>query len=186
MTKPELRRALLSARSEVENRAEKDRVIRSAFLSLPLHYKKVLLYVSRGEEVDTLGLILHLIQAGKEVYTPRCIPGGNQMRFYRINSLEDLEEGYFRLLEPKEGCAPLTSTEEAVCLVPGLSFTLAGHRIGYGKGYYDRFLRENTVFSVGLCYNELIRDTLPVDSFDEPVRLVITDQFVKESSAYER
>lgn len=186
ITKTELRKELINLRGTVENRADKDIAIRERLFASSLPKDRVLAYVSRGGEVDTINIILRILDDGGAVYVPRCTPGENTMNFYEIHSLEELEEGSFGIFEPVDECPAAPDINGALCLVPGLSFTEQGDRIGYGKGYYDRFLRENrekSLITVGLCYNELIRQELPVDETDEAVQYMITDKIIKEVSA---
>ena len=100
----------------------------------------VLAYVSYGNEVDTRVVIESALASGKRVAVPRVLPHKHKMDFYEIDGM-DLAEGFKGILEPKRGfCSPLGTVDllGSVCLVPGLVFDAAGHRIGYGGGYYDR------------------------------------------------
>lgn len=83
--------------------------------------------------------------------------------------------------EPDPGlCAKASYFSGAVCVVPGLSFDRRGFRLGYGKGYYDRFLEKFTIITVGLCYNELLSGALPADAYDVPVDYIaLQDSFIK-------
>jgi len=137
--------------------------------------KTVLTYVSTEIEVDTLRIIEYCFNNSKTVAVPRCVDNSNKMVFYIIDSLKDLEKGSFNLLEPKPYCSEINSFEDAVCIVPGLAFDYSGNRIGYGKGFYDRFLTENNIYSIGICYSCFIEEKLPVDFYDKPVNRVIAD-----------
>lgn len=143
--------------------------------------KVLLTYVSTPIEVDTRELITRAIAEGKTVAVPRCIDGTRDMKFYIIQSLNDLEVGTFSVLEPiVEQCRELTFFRGALCIVPGLAFDMKGYRLGYGKGYYDRFLDSSDgILKAGVCYcactmNELIRG-----KYDMPVDILITDKYTR-------
>ena len=109
------------------------------FAAAPL----VLTYVSRSEEVGTRALIERLLVSGRRVAVPRTDLASGTMTFHEISSLDDLAPRTMGILEPPEEAPALTNPAQlvgSVCLVPGLVFDGAGHRIGYGGGFYDRFL----------------------------------------------
>ena len=99
--KAALRRELLARRDALPGRAEKSRAIQSRVLALPEYRRarRVLLYLSKGSEVDTWPLLDRALAQGKEVYAPRCLEGPGEMAFYRVSSREDLQAGAFDLLE---------------------------------------------------------------------------------------
>lgn len=139
----------------------------------------ILFYVSKSFEVDTFALIASALTEGKTVAVPRCIPKTRSMKFYCIKTLEDLEKGAFGVYEPKrEICKPLDDLRYGLCIVPGLSFDTNGYRLGYGKGYYDRFLSRFGGSTVGLCYSGCICWQLPRDLYDQNVDILITNRFV--------
>jgi len=161
---------------------EKDSGILKRFVKLPEYEKSetVVTFVSTEIEVDTITLIKKALQDGKRVAVPRCIDGTRQMQFYYVTSLDDLEIGAFRVLEPKTNiCEPVYENvfSSSICVVPGLGFDENGYRLGYGKGYYDRFLSKYSDFTVGVCYNSCVKYKLPSGKFDRAVDLLITDQY---------
>lgn len=138
--------------------------------------KEFLVYVSNDFEVETTRIIKYLLEKGCKVATPRCENGSNVMNFYYINSFIDLESGYFGILEPKNTCEKVVNTDNSICVVPAICFDKNGFRIGYGKGFYDRFFSENECFlKVGLCYNEFVIDEIFSDDNDIAVDLIITE-----------
>ena len=159
------------------SRRSMDAAICESVTSLPQFESAdvVLSYVSVGSEVDTLSIIEKALAAGKTVACPRCESKSHTMTFYRIRSLDDLCEGAYGLLEPRGDESDLVSCEgrDAICIVPALAFDRMGRRLGYGGGYYDRFLAEFDGASVGLCYGECVADNLPADSYDRCVDIVI-------------
>ena len=97
------------------------------------------------------------------------------MEFYYINAMNDLKSGFFGVREPDiNKCEKITDFSDSICIVPAIAYDKSGYRLGYGKGYYDRFLKNNTLISVGVCYNELIEENLPRDEYDIPVNYIIT------------
>ena len=143
--------------------------------------KILLTYISKDIEVDTIEIIKRAWQDGKKVAVPACDKETLKMNFYEINSLEDLEKGTFGLLEPKkEICKKVEDPEDAVCIIPGFSFDQEGFRLGYGYGYYDRFLQNFKGTKIGICYNNCISAKLPHGRFDCSVDILITNAFIKE------
>lgn len=105
------------------------------------------------------------------------------MEFYLIKGEEDLEPGMFGVLEPvPERCQKVTDYSGGICIVPGLSFDAGGFRLGYGKGYYDRFLSQFQGVTVGICYSNCTQWKLPHGRYDKPVNLLITDKYIRRTS----
>lgn len=140
-----------------------------------------LLYVSNGFEIDTKAIISRLLENGKNIAVPKCLKNTNKMRFYIINSLDQLSSGMYGILEPNDECPPITDTGNAICVVPAICFDGRGYRIGYGKGFYDRFFSENDVaLKIGLCYDEFVISEVCSDRYDVAVDGIITEnQFIK-------
>ncbi len=141
----------------------------------------VLTYVSTDIEVDTLRIINQAWNDGKKVAVPKCIDGTRDMKFFYINSIYDLETGTFSVLEPiEEKCTCAEKFESAINIVPALSYDNAGFRLGYGKGYYDRFLSGHTeLFNIGICYCGCMVSKLYRGRYDIAVDAVITEKFIK-------
>lgn len=135
----------------------------------------VLVYVSSQIEVDTYMLIAYSLIDGKRVLAPRCVPNSNDMNFFVIKSFDDIESGAFGIYEPKTECEKLTEFANACCIVPALSYDKRGYRLGFGKGFYDKFLQGFNGRKIGVCYSNCISDNLPNDEFDIPVDVVVTD-----------
>ena len=135
----------------------------------------LLVYVSFGIEVDTLEIIRQAL-AEKNVYCPRCVEGTNIMEFYKVSSFADLQQGSYGILEPQTNSDTLNGFgKNALCVVPALSYDKKGYRLGFGKGYYDRFLSGFDGVSVGICYDNCLIDELPSDKFDICVDHLITE-----------
>lgn len=139
----------------------------------------VLCYVSTPIEVDTKEFIAALLKSGKTVAVPRCEGGKSEMNFYRIDSLDELLPGSFGVLEPEPSPEKkIVQTEGTVCVVPAFMFDKKGFRLGYGKGYYDRYLSRYEGSTVGVCYEENVTDELFHGKYDRAVDLVLTEKHI--------
>ena len=178
--KAALRRELLERRGEVSGREERDQRIFRHVTALCQWREagRVYLYLSVKGEPDTFALARAALEAGKEVLAPVCGDGEGQMAFYPFTDFGGLRPGRWGILEPRacgEGLKAPEAGEKALCLVPGLAFDRLGNRLGYGKGYYDRFLAGRQIDTVGLCYEGFLFDRLPAESHDKKVGLVATE-----------
>ena len=136
-------------------------------------------------EVDTFRIIERALADGKAVAVPRCVPGTRQMEFYRINSVEELAPGTFGVLEPIPGVHELLHDfSDSLCIVPALSYDWHGYRLGYGKGYYDRFLSKYEGVMIGICYSDCVQRKLPHGRFDRPVELLVTERYLRRTAAH--
>lgn len=126
--------------------------------------KTVFCYVSAHGEVDTHTLLEELLKT-KTVVVPFCTDSEGSMICVKITSLSDLTEGRFGILEPKNP-APFPKEEIDFAIIPGIAFDKEGYRLGYGKGYYDRFLDGLPVCKLGVCKKEFFADSLPHNEFD--------------------
>lgn len=171
------RKALLN---DPDGKKALDLEIQSRFL-MTKEYRAastVLCYVSKELEIDTEGIILASFANGKRVAVPRCEEDGT-LRFFLISSLSDLTEGCFHIREPKETCAPLSDDSLSVCVCPALCCDMRGYRIGFGKGYYDRFLKDYTGQAVALCYSDSLIPEIQAGEHDSPTQVIVTDSFVR-------
>jgi 5-formyltetrahydrofolate cyclo-ligase len=162
-----------------------DQKLTAAFLSLDEYKscKTLFAFVSSDIEVDTSEIIKSAFANGKRVAVPKCRNKKGLMDFYYINSTADLKRGAFNILEPDADiCEKVTSFDEGLCIVPGLCFDKYGYRLGFGKGYYDRFLDEFSGISVGLCYSKCIEQKLPVGAYDKPVDILITEKYTNRTN----
>ncbi len=142
----------------------------------------LLTYVSTPIEVDTRRIIHQALEDGKRVAVPRCVPGTRQMEFYYIGSEEMLSPGSFGVLEPDPLCCErLTDMSDGLCIVPAFSYDWQGFRLGYGKGYYDRFLSGFDGCRIGICYSACVQRSLPHGRFDRPVELLVTEKYLRRT-----
>ncbi|BDV00950.1 hypothetical protein TDMWS_10350 [Thermodesulfomicrobium sp. WS] len=136
----------------------------------------VAVYIPFRGELDTWPIIHALWQRGVQVLAPRCraqCPGA--MDWFHVTAAEDLVPGSFGILEPDPGRAAPASDVPDWVLVPGLAFDIRGFRLGYGGGFYDRYLAAHPqVCSMGLAYDFQLVDLLPTEPWDQPVRCILT------------
>ncbi|AIM15607.1 5-formyltetrahydrofolate cyclo-ligase [Neobacillus sedimentimangrovi] len=137
--------------------------------------------VSRMPEVDTYQIIRKAWEQGKQVVVPKCYPKEKKLSFRILTEFSQLESVYYGLLEPiVEKTEEVGPNEIDLLIVPGLAFTKAGYRIGFGGGYYDRFLTNYHGKTISLAFNEQIIPDFPVEPFDYPVGKIITiDEVIK-------
>lgn len=153
--------------------------IAAEFLRLPQVKKAgtVGLYMSKGSEVDTSPILRKLLASKKKVSIPRTDLKKTSLRFFRIEGLKDCRPGFFNILEPRPGCRPVLSSEMDLVVVPGIAFDRKGWRIGYGKGFYDKFLNASPrLFSIGLSYARTLARSLPHGRLDRRVHCVVTEK----------
>lgn len=144
---------------------------------------RIFIYVSTPIEVDTRYIIDRALEAGKKVAVPLCEENSRTMNFRYITSLSQLEKGCFGVMEPNpETSEPVTDYSDGICIVPALMFDSCGYRLGYGKGYYDRFLSGFGGESIGLCYSAGYTDTLPHGKYDRKIGLFVTESRLYISS----
>ncbi len=140
--------------------------------------KTLFVFVSTPIEVDTSAIISKALADGKKLAVPKCRDKNGKMDFYYIDSLECLEVGAYSIMEPDEKkCEKVTDLSEGLCIVPGLCFDFQGYRLGFGKGYYDRFLQNFKGTTVGLCYSRCTERELPKGIYDRAVDILVTEKF---------
>ena len=166
----------LQSRKSILDRAIFENLINNVELK---KCSSVLCYVSFGIEVDTLSLIEYLNSNGISVYVPKCYRLDSSMRFFKIDGVQSLVGGEYKgILEPIEDTSnELLDFSNCLCVVPALAFDINGYRLGWGGGYYDRFLSKNrNVSTVGLVYSSCITDDIPKDNYDISVDFVISEK----------
>ena len=172
-------RSLLTALSP-EERTAGDRAMFQAFLSLPEVRQTgtfFLFWGIAGLEPDTGSLAASLTKLGKTVCLPRVVPGfGMECRVYRPELPMAISD--FGIQEPTEQ-APLIRPEEiGLALAPALCYDEGGRRLGFGGGYYDRWLESFSGTTVGLCRECVLQRSLPVEPHDLGVHVLVTDRRV--------
>lgn len=135
-------------------------------------------YYSIGSEVRTGNIIQEALSFGKTVSLPR-VEGGSLV-FYNVRGPEDLEIGEFGIMEPKQSC-PKTDKFDVV-LVPAVAMTNDGQRLGYGKGYYDRFLGNVDAVTIALTYSKTLVKNIPRTDGDVLIQWIVTEDKVIKAS----
>ena len=182
--KQRLREERLAARETLseQERCVLDDCITQKLLETPEYAEviTVLTYVSVSSEVSTRMFIECALRDGKTVAVPRCLPG-HRLEFVAITSLDQLVPAPFNLLEPAKDLSALTEVQmsNAICIAPALLVDTKGYRLGYGAGFYDRFLSTYSGKKICLAYQQNLSETmLPHTEFDVPVDMVITESGV--------
>lgn len=177
-TKQELRRTYKASGAELtkEYRDFADCAIRACVRYSEVWQKaeNVFIYVSMWTEPDTRALIEAALSEGKRVYVPLCLPD-RTMKAVRIGSLQELRPGTLNIPEPpaeNEAARPGTLD---LAVVPCITATSEGARLGHGAGYYDRFLRRHACPAMCLCYGWMLADALPMDEHDVWMDYVATE-----------
>lgn len=133
-------------------------------------------YVSHFNEVDTFDIITKAFEQGKKVAVPKTY-GKGIMEFFLINSMDELELGRMQILEPVNTDVKIVPDESSLIIVPAVVYDINGYRIGFGGGYYDRYLSlYNNVNTIGITYDEHLIDNVEHDEYDQKVDCVITEK----------
>ena len=185
----ELRRALGE-----EARAEKSQYIQNRFLALPEFRQagQVMFFLNFNSEVATTELVEKALALGKKVALPRCTPGRVLLPLEVRDIEADTEAGTLGIREPKAGLFQIEPSALDLIVVPGVGFDRNGNRLGFGGGYYDRFLKKlrPSTPRVALAFACQVSEELPVEEFDERITLLVTEyevcRFALEESDYAR
>ncbi|UMZ74574.1 5-formyltetrahydrofolate cyclo-ligase [Natranaerofaba carboxydovora] len=184
--KKRLRKEMIDKRKEIpiEEVDRKSESIKEKFISFSSYQKanSIMAYLPFQNEVDTMPIIKDAIKKGKKVTVPKTYPKTKTMVPALIVDLEnDFAYGNYGVLEPKEDrLFPLEPTEIDLVVVPGVAFDEDGYRLGYGGGYYDRFiskLREDTILAA-VSFEEQIVTKVPLDKWDKRLHLIFTEDRV--------
>ena len=173
-------RKLLSA----ECRRQRDEIICKTALSLAsLRYADyVLLYAATEYEINIDGIAKSALALGKKIAFPRCNTEKCTMTYHFVQSLDELSPDSYGIREPSESSPvydPEISGGSAVVFVPGLLFDDRGYRLGYGKGYYDRYLSSFKGNKIGVVYGDFILPEVPIGRFDTKVDILLTEKRIK-------
>ena len=141
-----------------------------------------MIYLSIGWEIDTWALVDELSRRGAEIYVPVVQKSPKSLVPTRYFSKEQLVPADFGILEPTAGPPTEDPAQLDLVVVPGLAFTPQGYRIGYGGGYYDRFLVTTSAVKIGLCYTAFLRE-LPMDEWDQAVDFLGTEEGIRAGNS---
>lgn len=173
-------------RQEIKNRwkaleetylQEASKTICDAIRQLPEYQqaKTVFCFVSMERELNTSTLLDAILADGKTLVVPRVLAMG-KMALHPITSLDTLKKSRFGIPEPAEDTPTVSPQDVDFTVVPCLSATLAGARLGRGGGFYDRFLADYTGNTALVCFHQLLSESVPMDSWDVTLPVVVTEK----------
>jgi 5-formyltetrahydrofolate cyclo-ligase len=185
-TKNEIRKHMLFVRSNMSDEAVKSKseLIFQKVLQTPEYGEahNVLLYADYRHEVETGKIFEDAIKRGKRVYYPKSDGLTHTLEFYRVTNLAQLENGYKGIKEPKAVDSlryRLNKKEDTVIIIPGVAFDTTGYRLGYGKGFYDRFLaNKRQISTMALSFSDQIIEEIPHDSHDIKMDKIVTEEII--------
>lgn len=175
MNKQELRRAIRERKRAMteEEIVERSNALAEKFYNSPAYQaaRTIYGYLPYNQEVRTVPMLQRALDEGKRVAVPKVY--GEEMRFIYLEDLTQVSKGYAGIPEPIAD-APVAEDQRALVLMPGLAFDPQGHRIGYGGGFYDRFLAQEPHHpTLALCYEFQMQAHLDTEEFDIPVDTVL-------------
>ncbi len=186
--KNEIRASYKARRAAIPDnikRTRDDKICTLFLASITYRFAKILLlYAPMDDEIDIMPIARRALADGKQIAFPRCNTANNTMRYHIIKTEDDLVTGAYGIREPKETLPVYDPIQESgdthpVCLIPGLVFDAEGYRIGYGKGYYDRYLVHFGGVRVGAVYSDFVIRNLPRGRFDLAVDVLVTEKGVR-------
>jgi 5-formyltetrahydrofolate cyclo-ligase len=176
-----IRKELLLLRGglTIEFRKKADNTIVRSLLDLPEFISASLIFCFVGikNEIDTLPFIDVAIKLGKRICIPRIQEDGS-MDAFEIKSEADLVKSVYGLLEPVSSCSVVGAEDISLVVTPCLACDLNGYRIGYGGGYYDKYMAGKDFCKVAICRERFVLERLPVDGNDVPVDIIISEKRV--------
>ncbi len=186
LDKKTLRKKMLRNRSEIakETREEYSKKIATSLYETN-HYKNaktIMAFISFGSEINTRYIIDHAIKEGKIVVIPVMVPETRELKVSRILDFSELEVGHYNIpTQKKKFLRFLDPKTIDLILTPGLIFARDGYRIGYGGGYYDRFLEiYGDIDKIAIGFDMQVVDKVPTDEYDIPVDYILTEKnFIK-------
>jgi 5-formyltetrahydrofolate cyclo-ligase len=178
MNKSELRKYYLNVRKNIIDRKNKEKEIFNRLINSEEYIKSkvIAFYYSLDSEVNTLELISYSLKNKKIILLPKV--NGEIMEFYQIKSLDGLIKSNFGVMEPNNGII-FNKNNIDLIVVPGICFDKKRNRIGFGKGYYDKYLCNYYGHVVALCFEEQIyKDNIEISDTDIVIKKIITDKYI--------
>ena len=176
--KKQLRKALKQRLADLEREycegADKEIISNVCSLLEYQNARTVFCFVGTRREIDTRPLLLDILKQGKRLGVPRCLSEGI-MEAYEIKSLEELKEGSYGIWEPAEGCPIIRPGDIDLSLLPCLSAGKDGSRLGWGGGYYDRYLEKVSGIKAVLCRGRMMENGIPKEVHDRDADLVVSE-----------
>jgi 5-formyltetrahydrofolate cyclo-ligase len=174
LEKKEIRKELISKRKQLtaEEVVTKSSLICNKIIDSELYQKSSVIYCysAINNEVNLSELIEHAFIHNKAVALPRV--ENNEMSFHIIKSFDELKAGYYNILEPQK---KIPAPQADLIIVPAVAFTKDGNRLGYGGGFYDRYLEKNNIYSIGVCYDFQILEQIPTMKHDKKINKIISN-----------
>lgn len=159
------------AAKKIQNRLQKINSYREA--------KKLGLYYSIGSEIPTHDMIQELLSFGTKVYLPKVL--GKNIEFREISDFSSLEKGNFDIMEPKDKCP--TNIPDVI-LVPAVAISPNGARLGYGRGFYDRFLEKNKAVTISPVLEKQIVRNISQSKKDQAIDWIVTEDCIYDTSQF--
>lgn len=176
--KDELRRQLRDRLKSLSARQRRDASVRASALLREQkawqNARAIFFYAPMDEEPDLLPLLTESLTLGKTIALPRYVAATQIYEAAQISSLNDCLPGKYGILEPRESCPVIPLNQLDLSLVPGLGFDPLGHRLGKGRGFYDRLLAHVTGIKCGVAFDEQIVGRVPVTPLDVPMNCILT------------
>jgi 5-formyltetrahydrofolate cyclo-ligase len=190
MDKGKIRNEVLKRRNSItaEDKKAKDEFIKNTLVGLAEFEKAraILLYASYKSEADTFGLIKHCFSMAKTVALPKVDALSSELKIYEIKDLRELVSGYQKIPEPDVPEERLLGVNDIdLIIVPGVAFDVQCNRLGYGKGFYDKMLNEKSCPAIALSYEEQIVGSVPAESHDIKMDIIITDKRIITRDGYQ-
>ncbi len=183
MNKLNLRKAMLLKRKSM-SKDDAERCSKSIFEKLIstniLNFSNILAYSNFKNEVITRDIIKYLLKNKREVYLPKCDVNTKTFVPIKISSENFLNKtNVYGISEPADEDGIISTDKIDCAIIPGIVFDTKGNRIGFGSGYYDKFLNNNpSVYKIGLCYEFQLTENIITDEFDIPMDMIITEKRV--------
>lgn len=188
MNKKSIRKEILKIRDNLDREEKEymDSIIESRFINSDqyIHAGKIFIYISYSSEINTKNIILKAIKDGKKIYVPRTEVKNKNMDAVNIISFDKLVSNVYGILEPSKEENFIDPNELDLIVVPGVAFDRKKGRMGYGAGYYDRYLKKidkrysKKISKIALAYDFQIIDEVPMHENDMPVDYIITNTII--------
>lgn len=175
--KEELRKKGLASRNQIphdEVKVLSKRIIEQIKKQVDMmNYQVLGFYMPLGNEVDLIPLMTELIDLGKTIVIPK-VHNQYTMDFYPIKAIDDIHFGHFGVLEPNSN-KKMPKNEIDIIFIPGIYFSYKNYRLGFGGGYYDRYLKDYHQEKVGICFSFQHIFDIPSENHDIPLDFIITE-----------
>lgn len=189
MDKNLLRKEMKDLRLKIKDRNKRDEDIFNNLKELAEFNEatNVFIYISFNDEINTIKIIKWCLKNNKRVFVPRIVKGKSIMEAVEIKHLLQLRKNRFGIPEPMGGVGVLDGRDFELVIVPGLAFDKKGGRLGYGAGFYDRFLSKNNNGKIlALAYNDMIIEDIPMEEHDVKIRKIVTESniYIMEKNSW--